>query len=280
MPERTSSGLSVIEAIEREARRRYVRFDAAFWREVIEGPLVELTESLAGEPAAQSRRLAEAYLRLCAAGIGQGYFFSSQAGARNFFSMAFGSLLPRRLAEVSREKRPEVLAQCFNLAENLERSPGWLRQIFLRLCSRLSSLEGLEALVSDVARRVFEPPARKLGETFTAKWLHLAEDDLRFLPGRIEFVAPTVLRIFDRHQDGRNGGAPVTLGVWLADEPVALGPMGAQQPPGPPEEEDEKLWQALARSDGRFSPAFDAVRNAWHGAATLQTSQMLVVLYP
>ena len=271
---------SVIERLEQEALRRYVRWDPALWQELITGPLVALTEGFKGAASPATARLLEAYLRLCANGIGLGYLFPERAGGRNFFTLAFTDLLPRHLPSLGPARQAQALAQCWNLAENLEQSPPWLRQIFLRICARIPTLDDLETLVSDISGQVLQPPSRPLNDTFATQWVHLGDDDQRFLPGRVEFVAPTVVRVFDRHRDGRDGSPPATVGVWLTHTPVTLGPMGADTPPGPPQDEDERLWAELTRLDKRFTPAFDTVRNDWRACATMMTSQMMVVLTP
>jgi len=278
--ERQSARLSIIECLEQEAQRRFVRWDPALWQEILAGPLVSLTEGFKGATSPTTAKLLEAYLRLCANGIGLGYLFPERAGGRNFFTLAFTDLLPRHLPSLAPARQAQALAQCWNLAENLEQSPPWLRQIFLRLCARLRNLEDLETLVLDISGQVLQPPTRTLKDTFAAQWVHLGDDDQRFLPGRVEFVAPTVVRVYDRHRDGRDGSPPATLGVWLTQTPITLGPMGADAPPGPPEDEDERLWAELTHQDHRFTPAFDTSRNEWRACATLMTSQMMVVLTP
>lgn len=265
--------------LETEARTRFVRFDSKLWRALVLGPTRALAEKLvaAGTPEHDAQRLLESYLRLGCEAIGLGYLFPESVG-RSFFTLAWNRLIPTSLAELPPERRAAALAECWNLGENLEQSPLWLRRIALRFAERLPSLQALPTLVGDVAKTLAEPD-RKLGDAPRIEWVLLAEEDPRFLPGRVQFVAPTVVVVHDRHRTAEDGGEAVTTGVWLADPPQPLGSMGAFPSP-PPASDRSDLLDYVAAKDPRTSDIRESAVNEWRGALTLETSQFLIALLP
>jgi hypothetical protein len=231
------------DALEAEARRRFVRWDPRLWRQIVEGP----AQALAGAPR-------EAYLRLCCEAVGLGYLFPAAAGREGFFNLAFLELAPLLLPALAPARQVELLALLWNLGENLESAAPWLGRIFVRVCGGLASLDGLEAVVADVERQALGPPTEPLG--VDEERVDLAGEDRRFLPGPLHFVAPTVVCVHDRLRAG------VSLGVWLAAPPLVLGPMGCGAD------------VAAAGGDG---DAFAAAANEWRRATALVTSQRVVV---
>lgn len=273
--------LSLAERLEQEAARRFVRWNPGLWREIVQGPARELARGLhqAGHANGHGERVIEAYLRLAMNGIGLGYLFpAASMGAQNLFTLAWMDLIPRLLPASAAEQHGARLASLWNLAENLENESPWLKVIFRKRIPALTSLDTLEPLVEEVARLVLAPPERKLPDQPDVKLVWLAEDDRRFLPGRVEFVEPTIAVVYDRFRDGRDGKQPVTVGVWLNSEPTLLGAMGIDDPPGAVQDPDLDRWEALAKRDARVTDVFDTARNEWRACATLMTSQMLVVL--
>ena len=278
----TEGASSLLERLEAGARERFVRWDGSLWRQLVEGPARELSGNLleAGHSEEDSRTVLETYLRLASEGIGRGYLFPVSSGARSFFTLAWMSLLPRLLPALDRRRQAKALADCWNLGENLESAPSWLRIVFLRLCGGLSSLEGIESLVAGVSKEAFYPPSELLKEPLRPVWLHLAEEDKRFLPGALHFVAPAVVCVHDRHRTAAGGRAAATVGVWLSESPLVLGAMGCNDTPAPEKKREAPHWQRLAREDLRLSPRFASIQNDWRAAATLDTSQFLVALLP
>lgn len=270
-----------IREIEQDAAQRFVHWDPKLWARVLEGPAAVLSDLLVekgGDPRLAAAAL-EAWLRLCAQGIGHGYLVpAAELGASNFFTLAFTELVPLLLPSLPPARWGEALARCWNLGENLESSPPWLRRLFLRAGSGLDSLEDLESLVARVADMAQGEPARRLGERARLRWVHLGADDWRFLPGAVHFVAPRVACVHDRHRAGDDGRPPVTLGVLLAEEPELLGPMGCAAVPARPGDAGDLLLARLARTEGAVTDVHAAARNDWHLVATLVTSQQLVVL--
>lgn len=271
------------DELERQARQRFVQWDAQLWRFVLAGPALKLAQGLhrAGLDAARSGALLESYLRLAAEGIGLGYLFPESSGAQSFLTQAFYRLLPEALPAQPPEAAARTLAAAWNLGENLERSPAWLRRLFVRLTAGAGALSDLERLVKDVTARALEPPARKLEGAFTLHWVHLAEEDGRFLPGAVHFVAPTVACVHDRHrgaaQAGREG---VSMGVWLDEKPLLLGAMGCGETPALDPGLDLALLESLTRQDQRVDSWLAMARNDWRAAVSLETSQFLVALLP
>lgn len=261
-----------------EARTRFVRFDSKLWGELVDGPARELARSLqANAPSQRAERLLESYLRLGCEAIGQGYLFPESAG-QSFFTLAWNRLIPRSLALLPAHKQGQALADCWNFGENLEHSPAWLRRIALRLASGLDGLGQLEALVGRIAVALAEPQVR-LGEQPRIEWVHLAEDDRRFLPGALHFVAPTVACVHDRQRTAAAGGEAATVGVWLSEQPLALGPMGCEEAPGGSSERLD-LLDYVQKADRRAADVLNSAANDWRCALTLETSQFLVAMLP
>jgi hypothetical protein len=255
-----------------------VRWDGELWRRVVEGPARELAASLRGKGVsdAAAQQVLESYLRLAAEGIGLGYLFPSEVG-EGFMNEAFLRLLPKGLAAVPEERRAAALADCWNLGENLEHAPSWWRRIFLRLLSGGTGLSDLAALVGRVSREAFGEPGAKLGTGTLHLWIDLGAEDRPFLPGGIHFVAPTVACVHDRrNEDGVPGR---TLGAWLVDPPVVLGPMGCAANALATSDRLD-IVDDLAKKDPRASDVLNSAANDWRAALTLETSQFLVGVYP
>jgi len=272
----------LVAELEQQARARFVRWDPALWRELIQGPAAELLESLqaAGLPGSHCQALIEGYLRLGCEGIGLGYLVPASSGATSFLTLAWTRLVPKGLAALPAARQAQTLAECWNLGENLESSPLWLKRIFLRLCDDTSSLGSLPALVADVARRALEEPSGRLGAQPRIVWVHLAQEDHRFLPGTLHFVAPTVVCVHDRHRTAAGGRDAATQGAWLTDPPLLLGPMGCGEMPAKETPESFQRLEDLTRRDPRAEDWFATAANEWRAGVTLDTSQFLVALLP
>lgn len=266
--------------LEKAARARFVRWDAALWRDLLGGPAATLARRLgAGEAGSSSRALVESYLRLASAGIGLGYLFPPAVGT-NFFTLAWTKLLPEGLAALPEARRADVLAACWNLGENLEASPVWLRRIFLRLCQGGTDLGRLEALVADVSRQALQPPTEPLAGAVQAAWLHLGAEDPRFLPGAAHFVAPTVACVHDRLRTAAGGRDAATMGLWLGDTPLVLGPMGCNAEPPVAAPLPRPLARALDTAEPHMDEPFAGVANEWRAVVTLVTSQHAIAVRP
>jgi len=266
--------------LEAEAKTRFVRFDARLWRELLDGPARELARSLqANVPPERAARLLESYLRLGCEAIGNGYLFPESVG-HNFFSLAWNRLIPKSLAHLPGQKQVQALADCWNLGENLEHQPTSLRRIALRLLTGLQGLDQLEAVVAQIAGALAEPEV-KLDDRPRVEWVSLADEDRRFLPGALHFVAnaPTVVCVHDRHRTAPAGGEAATVGVWLSDAPLVLGSMSCTETPEATSDRLDLVEQAQ-KSDARAADVRNAAANAWRGALTLETSQFLVALLP
>lgn len=264
--------------LEAEARTRFVRFDARVWRELLDGPARELARALGPNvPPQRAERLLESYLRLACEAIGHGYLFPESAG-RNFFGLAFRRLIPRSLALLPAQRQGQALADCWNLGENLERGRPWLSRVALRFAAEIEGLGQLDALVARIAQAL-AAPERRLDGRPRVEWVPLAEEDRRFLPGTLHFLAPSVVCVHDRQRGVEAGGDPVTVGVWLAEPPLLLGPMGCGETPQSTSDRID-LLEHVQRSDPRAADVLNAVANEWGAALTLETSQFLVALLP
>ena len=273
---------SFIDELESNARGRFVRWDSALWQELLTGPVAKLGQALATSrgDAAKSEELLRGYLKLGAEAIGLGYLYPASAGRQNFFTLAWSDLLPRFLADVPQAQRASVLAQLWNLGENLESAPPWVQRIFCRVGAELTSLTDIEARLRDTAAAAMEPPKAKLGRKAQPFLVHMAAEDSRFLPGAVHFLAPTVLCVHDRHRKAVAGREAATQGLWLTDgTPMRLGAMGCRETPEATQAQSPSLaW--LAMNDPRVDDWFATAVNDWRAAGTLHTSQFVVVLVP
>jgi hypothetical protein len=271
-------------AIADGARTRFVRWDEGLWRELVHGPAARLAAGLgkAGvADAAAVEGLLRSYLTLACEGVGLGYLYPSAAGRDAFFNLAFHTLLPRDLPLLPPARWGEALAQCWNLGENLEGGAAWLRRLFARRLAQLASLAELEAAVADVSRQALEPPAARLGARARQVWVTLADEDRRFLPGAVHFLAPTVVCVHDRLRTGGGGRDAEALGVWLGDPPLVLGALRCEESVAPDGGAalPDPLRATLA-ADARVTELAAGAVNEWRAAVAQTTSQLLVALYP
>lgn len=271
----------LLTELERQARSRYVRWDPALWRALVGGPAQALSERLlsTGGALGAARTVIEMYLKLAAEGVGLGYLYPSSAGVENVFSLFWNTLLPEQLPRLAPGARAQALAQAWNLAENLESSPLWLRRIFHRALRGLPGLDALPAAVTRIEQLAAEVPAERLDTVRRLEWIHLGSEDRRFLPGAVHFLAPRVLCVHDRERTAAGGRDAVTFGVWLDDAPQLLGPMGCKLAVEP-SAQAEPLLEAAARLDARFTAVHHATFAPHAAVASLSTSQFVVVLRP
>ncbi|NTX05556.1 hypothetical protein HUA74_28740 [Myxococcus sp. CA051A] len=269
------------DELEASARGRYVRWDSELWRALLEGPARKLGESLSqtGASPADAEELLRAYLRLGAEAIGLGYLYPATAGRQNLFTLAWTDLVPRLLSGVPEAQRAGVLAQLWNVGENLESAPPWVQRIFYRVSQRLGSLTGIEERLRETAALAMEPPAMKLGDKAQPFLVDLSREDSRFLPGPLHFLAPTVLCVHDRHRHAIAGREAATQGLLLSDTPIPLGAMGCRETPEVTLQQSPHL-STVAWRDARVDSWFATVTNDWRAAGTLDTSQHVVVLVP
>ncbi|NNC06188.1 hypothetical protein HJC10_25470 [Corallococcus exiguus] len=270
-----------VDDLEKEARGRFVRWDRALWSAFLNGPVVRLGRALKDGDAASGEELLRDYMRLGAEGIGLGYMYPGSAGRENFFTLAWRELLPRLLPDLRQEEQAPALARVWNLSENLESAPPWVQRLFCRLGSNLSSLEDLEGHLHTIANEAMEPPTQALGDTSTAQWVDLSQEDSRFMPGEMHFLAPAVVCVHDRHRATAAGGRDAaTQGVWLVKKPMLLGPMGCNERLEPATGKPSKALTSLAQRDPRAGDWYSTQHNEWRAVATMHTSQWLAVILP
>jgi hypothetical protein len=261
--------IELARSLEAQARARFVRWDPALWAAVLAGPADTLAAGLDATVGLAGRAALESYLRLCCEGVGLGYLYPAATGRVGFLNLAFLELVPRLLPAVPAGRQATLLAALWNLGENLELAAPWLRRIFERRFAGLAGLADLEAQVAAIEAEALTAPRQNLGPRPALRWVALGAEDRRFLPGALHWVAPTVVCVHDRARAG------ASLGVWLADPPLVLGPMGCSAAPTP-----ARLWRPPRVADRRYSPPFASAANTWRGAATLVTSQALVCWMP
>ena len=284
MPDASPPVQGLLERLETEAQRRFARWDPALWREVCEGPARTLAEWLhtADASAAEGEAVLASYLELAAEGIGLGYLYPASAGAQSFFTLAWTRLIPASLPGLPPARRAEILADCWNLGENLEAAPVWLRRIFLRAFAGRQSLADLQSVVADVSRQALAEPAKRLDAPprVHLEWIYLAHEDPRFLPGPVHFLAPTVVCVHDRSRTGGDGRDAAAVGAWLGQEPLFLGAMGCDEAPVSDPGLRLDLLEDLERRQPMAADWRAMAANEWRAAVTLETSQYLVALLP
>jgi hypothetical protein len=133
--------------------------------------------------------------------------------------------------------------------------------------------------VEEVTREAFGEPGARLGERVRRHWVHLAAEDHRFLPGRIQFLAPTVVAVHDRQQQDAAGSSPA-VGVWLTSPPIFLGSLGLLEPPATDPGLRMDLLEELAKADPTAADWHSMAANPWRAAVSLELSQYLVALLP
>jgi len=267
--------------LEKAARRRFVRWNGRLWESLLSGPARRLAQSLSdtGFSPQTCEAVLDDYLRLAVEGIGLGYVVPEESGAQTVATLLWTRILPEGLAAVRAGKHAGILAACWNLAENLEGQPVWVRRVFLRALETSPQLDRLDRLVADVSLRLDEPPTQKLTKNFACRWIYLRKEDRAFLPGSVHFPAPTVACVHERREAG-DSGHPASIGVWLEAEPLLLGPLGCRETPPKDPGLRLELLEALARQEPRADDWQAMATNEWRAAVTLETSQFLVALYP
>lgn len=272
-----------VDTVEKEARSRFVRWDRALWTGFVQGPVARMGQAMAasGQDAAQGEEILRNYLRLGAEGIGLGYLYPTSAGRQNFFTLAWSELVPRLLPRLAAEHQAAALARMWNLSENLESAPPWVQRLFCRVGANMPSLDDIEGHLHAIANAAMEPPADTLGDTSTALWVDLSQEDNRFMPGEVHFLAPTVVCVHDRHRATAAGGRDAaTQGVWLSSKkPMLLGPMGCNERLEPTRT-PVKALTSLSQRDPRAGDWYSTLRNEWRAVATMHTSQWLAVILP
>jgi hypothetical protein len=261
--------------IERSAAARFVRWDQDLWQQMLEGPATKLS----GQLTTKETPLLLSYLRLVAEGIGAGLLVPSGIGASTFTTLAFCELLPEQLPSIPAARQASVLAACWNLGENLSKEPAWLERIFRRRMLSGVTLSNLSQEVEGISSQILGEPVGKLDSAGNVAWVDLATDDRRFLPGRMHWLAPTVLCVHDRLRTSRHGDA-VCQGVWLSHEPLSLGRLQCDESMKGKRSSGGPLWRQTPEQDKRFTGTFFTIRNKWRAAAVLRTSQFLVTMTP
>jgi len=271
MAETRPLGSDLVERLEREARGRFVKWDNKLWRSLIDGPATLLAQNFA---ATGSEAVFTAWLTLLRDAVGLGYV---SASAQGFMHLGLCELAPRLLPALTPKRQAAVLAELWNLGENLSARDAWLERIFVRQARGLQSLDALSTLVADVAAKVGEPPSRKLnGSDAKLHMVPLFEADSRFLPGAIKYLSPTVVAVFDRLRSTPDGDA-IALGVWLTDPPEILGPLSGVKLPDATDPERE-FWAGTG--DVYITELAASARNDFSALCTLGTSQCLFAMLP
>jgi len=146
--------------------------------------------------------------------------------------------------------------------------------MFVRL-SDGASLGALQALVVRASRDALGEPGSRLSGRTLHLLIDLGAEDRRFLPGTLHFVAPTVVCVHDRH----DAASPRTLGVWLVDPPLVLGPMGCDASVAPSSDRLDVV-DDVTKQDARANDVRNSAASDWRAALTLETSQFVVGVYP
>lgn len=263
------------DAIGEAARGRFPSWDAELWEALGRGPFAALASALGPEdPAVIS------YAKLAAEALGHGYLFPERSGARGFLNHAWQVLLPGSLASMPPVERARSIATCWNLGENLEAAPTWIKRLFeARLAG--ATLADLEERVRSTSELVFAPAGAELSEApdraWQLAWLHLAAHDPLFFPGAVCFLAPLVACV--RSRDPRGVDRQRALAISLADEPEVLGPVEWPASPARNLPSDVQIAK-LHALDRRIGSIHDAAIAGARMIASLATSQYVLVVRP
>lgn len=269
--------MSLTHTIAARSRQRFVRWDDQAWHAFCDGPARAYATHLGHTPHAphQRLRLLEDYLHLAAEALGSG-FLSRHAITHptTLFPRAFLELAPEQLPTLSPSRQSTLLAQLFNLGENLAIGPSWRRRLVEHCLRELSRVDDLIRALEHAEDRIFSPPRHPLEpERAILHWIPTHGLLERFLPGTLSFLSPTVLCVHDRVGEDR-------IAIWLETEPVVLGVIREPLPAPGPGHALRKVWDTFALQDPRLTQRYTTRRNAWRSAATLKTSQFVVALMP
>jgi hypothetical protein len=212
-----------LDEVESRARQRFHRFSTRAWERWLERGARPLAERLAQAPGwtdAEREAVLSAAAGLGAEAVGLGYLHVPVAGAEEGWCWhALGPLLAGRLPPRAPREALAELAALWNLAEALERSPPWVRNLVSHFAPHLAPGTALPDFVRAVDDALGEEGLLPLGSEpsrWTAAWRPLAPGASEWVPGRVAFLAPRVVAV--EHQ-----GTGQASFFWLTPEPVPLG---------------------------------------------------------
>jgi hypothetical protein len=247
-----------------DAIGRYAHFDTAAWVRMcaaLSRLEAGLEAGLAAAPVADRTALITTWLELGAAGLGAGTYVAGSAD--DPFAILWERLVPDGLGAV--EQRAQALADAFNLGENLAREQGWRRMIFVDGLRRLEHLSALREMLTRRVSLIAAQPTRPLGDAPQMMTVDLSAFDLRFLPGAVGMLAPTVFVVCDRERTD-DQGQPLAVAAWApeGEAPTVLGAVRA-----------ERIERRHEATDLWTSGIFASVRTQHRAAASVVTSQRI-----
>lgn len=206
------------------ARRRF----AAWQGDVFAGLALPRAELLADAPAGDVERamVLDAYLRLLAEGVGQGYVGpapeSSEAEPAGLLQRLLLDVLPPRLARLSAQHALSLLARAWNIGEGVERSPRWMSRMASALIADPIDADRLEEQVATALAPLLDQPARRarFAGPFVVRVLDLRPTLDAFLPGAMHVATPALVCVHDR----RRAGVHLPVVLLPGDPPRALAP--------------------------------------------------------
>ncbi len=219
----TPAVLDEFARLRADGPRRFADWNATAFDEVAVGPAVTLTQSLRGEPDADT--VVISYLRLTQEAVGTGAVKSGStvpSGHTSFLAALSIDVLPTKLAQTLASRRLAVLVEAWNIGDGLRRGPAWFDRYVTACLGNLTDLDDLPGFVARTLGPVTAPsePATWTGDfRVTVLDLRAAHDE--FVPGRVRVAAPTLLAVDDRRRAGlqvgvllRTGGGCELLGVF------------------------------------------------------------------
>ena len=199
----------ILSKLQEEGPRRFARWDSDFFARECASAFYILHWSIRGEPDEEA--VTEAFGRLLMEAVGAGHISpetssggsSPAARHENFLSRCFLWVLPRGLKRVEAGQRVQAMAEAWNLCEGLLGEPAWVNRYIVSRSEEITSPAGLRDYLIEVLAPVLTPPEPATWSgPFGVQSMNTREVLDDFLPGDFYAVAPRVVCVKDRRQEG------------------------------------------------------------------------------
>jgi hypothetical protein len=210
----------------RYGKEHFGRWDQSLFEAVVDGPIKHFWARCGGDLTSF-----EGYLRLMVEGVGKGHvtqavdpkhaeYYARFIKWRSLLEFWLVLKVPEEVPALPVGQRLPVLANTWNLGENILQQPSWIDRYLLHKAIAssppLAAVEKqldvwMEPLLRPLTPALWKPPFDV--RVLDGRMLH---DD--FLPGEMELSAPSVVCVRDRRAENVFGG------IFLDDEPCTLLP--------------------------------------------------------
>jgi len=236
-----------IDEIAARARAKHSKWSESSWETFIRGSALSAATGLdnCSWPSEGKESVLRSLLELTSDGIGLGYLTFTPATNPGFLRLLWESIIPSGISALeSPERALEILAQSWNLTENLSLGPCWAERLFMRKHNQLTSLAGLSDFVKLVdssltTAPVGALPSPLLSAALTMRWIDLRKLNSIALPGDVSFISTNLLQISDRFN-------PWSYLVLFEPEPLLLAQIeGGNSAEGPTPDSAAKVLGSL-----------------------------------